>query len=115
MRKLSLLLAVIIMIWSNILIAEQTVSDHQIGGKHLESGLTCIDCHQSDTPTDKAPVSACNSCHGTYTEIAELTQGIDPNPHDSHQGEIDCDKCHRSHQPSVNYCSECHEYEFNVK
>lgn len=115
MKKIAIFLATIIMIWSNVLIAEVSENKHEIGGKHLESGLTCTDCHGTEEPTKRAPVSACTACHGPYADVAELTKDVEPNPHDSHQGEIRCGMCHKSHEPSVNYCNECHEFDFKVK
>jgi cytochrome c nitrite reductase small subunit len=54
----------------------------------------------------------CLKCHGSYTKIAELTANYDPdsgrNPHQSHNGELDCFNCHKSHGQSQLYCSQCH-------
>lgn len=114
MKKITFFLAAMMMIWSHILIAD-TPSSHEIGGKHLDAGLVCTDCHESAEPTKRAPMSACTSCHGVYADVAELTKNVEPNPHDSHQGELRCSTCHRTHEPSVNYCNECHEFDYNVK
>ncbi len=100
--------------------------------KHSKTGNACLDCHQL---TDKEqrenvtkyqmnafktpltpreyPNAFCLRCHGSYKEVAERTKdfekkGLTKNPHESHYGEIDCNVCHKSHKPSVDYCSQCH-------
>jgi Cytochrome c3 len=34
-----------------------------------------------------------------YKRLAAKTERLNSNPHDSHLGEIDCEKCHHSHKP----------------
>jgi nitrate/TMAO reductase-like tetraheme cytochrome c subunit len=54
----------------------------------------------------------CLKCHGSYDKLAKLTANYDPdsgrNPHESHNGELDCYNCHKSHGQSTLYCSQCH-------
>lgn len=84
-------------------------------GKHGQIGLSCASCHGAETPSARAPASACGQCHGSYDKLAEATAGVDPNPHKSHQGEVRCTLCHKSHRPSVLFCNECHTFELKVK
>jgi nitrate/TMAO reductase-like tetraheme cytochrome c subunit len=54
----------------------------------------------------------CLKCHGSYDKLAEYTANYDPdsgrNPHQSHNGELDCYNCHKSHGQSQLYCTQCH-------
>ena len=94
---------------------------------HAQAGVTCQDCHPQSTgdvlaeftsnltnsyPTPLAPIkfetATCLKCHGTYDQLAQRTAGLERNPHDSHQGQLDCRTCHRVHSASVYYCGQCH-------
>lgn len=72
-------------------------------------GLSCADCHNTDTPVKRPPVSACLACHDSYAAVAERTKRFSPNPHDSHQGELRCSLCHSPHKEDKLYCNECHD------
>jgi hypothetical protein len=76
--------------------------------KHLAAGVTCAQCHTQTTATPPN-TATCLSCHGaTYGKLAELTAKDNPNPHASHQGELDCNECHHVHVASETLCSQCH-------
>lgn len=89
-------------------------ADMVVYGKHLENGVSCEDCHETDKPVKRAPDSACKSCHGEYPEVAELTKELEINPHASHQGEPRCTLCHKTHEPSVLMCNQCHSFDMQV-
>jgi fumarate reductase flavoprotein subunit len=83
--------------------------------KHVGKGLSCNGCHQENPPATPVKTSQCLSCHGTYEQLADKTDGKGAvNPHGSHQGDLSCDSCHNVHKPSVNYCSQCHQFELRV-
>jgi hypothetical protein len=83
--------------------------------KHADKGLACTGCHQDNPPAKPAAMDKCLGCHGPYDKLADRTEGKNAqNPHASHQGELNCDSCHHVHKASVNYCSQCHQFEFNV-
>lgn len=83
--------------------------------KHVDKGLNCTGCHQENPPATPVGMAKCLSCHGTYDQLADKTDGKGAhNPHASHQGDLSCDSCHNVHKPSVNYCSQCHQFEFKV-
>ena len=75
--------------------------------RHIKRGLTCTQCHGEGA---KKPVvkTQCLACHSSYAEVAERTEGLDPNPHDSHQGEVECNQCHKGHKPDELSCTACH-------
>ncbi len=83
--------------------------------RHLKADLTCDACHKT-TPFKPASTDTCLSCHGgTYAKLATMSASHEPNPHQSHQGEVPCAACHHVHTVSENFCSQCHsEFEFKV-
>ncbi|MBP8858178.1 MAG: cytochrome c3 family protein, partial [Anaerolineaceae bacterium] len=98
---------------------------------HYQANVGCKECHSDftllqemhsvvsfvtgkyDDPMREADFSkeGCLQCHISYTSLAEKTSHLEPNPHSSHLGEIDCTLCHKSHRPSEIYCSQCHNTE----
>jgi hypothetical protein len=84
--------------------------------RHQAAGLACDACHQETPPRAAAPIATCLACHGgSYEKLAEKTQAATPrNPHESHEGEIECEACHHGHKPSVDYCARCHQFDFRV-
>ena len=82
--------------------------------KHKTAGLACDACHKESPPASQVPMESCLGCHGDYAKLAEKTGKVKPNPHDSHEGPIACEKCHHNHKPSVNYCAGCHNFGFKV-
>lgn len=83
----------------------------------------CSVCHTAENavagnafvvPSDKT----CQGCHGTYKDLAAKTANLgEPNPHASHHyGEgIACTACHKEHQKSEVYCSQCHPFKYSIK
>jgi hypothetical protein len=84
--------------------------------KHQSGGLACDACHQETPPKAAAPMATCLACHGgTYEKLAEKTQATKPkNPHESHEGEVECEACHHAHKPSEDYCAQCHQFGFRT-
>ena len=81
--------------------------------KHLAVKLKCKSCHPENPPA-KAPnwITTCLNCHGgSYTNLAELTVQVGPNPHASHQGALPCFSCHHVHKASELYCDNCHSWD----
>jgi len=85
-----------------------------LADKHKDSGTDCSDCHKGSPPKQDVPITVCLGCHGDYGKVAAKTNQLDPNPHDSHLGEIECGKCHHAHKASVNFCNECHQFDMKV-
>ena len=82
--------------------------------RHKDAGITCDACHQETPPGKEVPMEVCAGCHGDYAKLAEETGKVEPNPHDSHEGPVPCEKCHHNHRPSENYCASCHNFGFKV-
>lgn len=85
---------------------------------HLSKGLRCNSCHKESAPQEGATVDNgnCLACHGSYEELAKKTQKAEKsdNPHSSHQGQLECSRCHSGHSKAKSYCLECHS-NFNQK
>jgi hypothetical protein len=85
-----------------------------LGEAHKSRGIDCSGCHRESPPKHNVPMATCLECHGDYGKVAVRTNKLDPNPHDSHLGEVDCGKCHHAHKTSVNACNACHRLDMNV-
>jgi cytochrome c nitrite reductase small subunit len=104
-----------------------TSNPTRLAAVHTQAGVTCQECHPqgtgqlvseiasnitrpASTPLDpiKFDTQACLACHGTYSQVAARTQSLARNPHDSHQGQLDCRNCHQVHADSIYYCGQCH-------
>jgi hypothetical protein len=106
-----------------------------LANAHGAAGVTCLQCHKSDikqqvqeavkyvkgdyqTPLEQRQFGTsayCLQCHehGSYAQVIELSKELEEqlgrNPHDSHNGELECNTCHKMHGPSTLFCSECHK------
>ncbi len=82
---------------------------------HIGAGLNCASCHKESPPATPVATSQCLSCHVSYEALAQQSGNLgEANPHASHQGELPCESCHRIHQPSVDFCAQCHQWGFKV-
>ncbi|HWQ74640.1 MAG TPA: cytochrome c3 family protein [Syntrophomonas sp.] len=109
-------------------------SSDLLANKHAAAGVTCHQCHESSvltqaeeglkfitgdykTPLDKRNLGTrdfCLACHD-FDTVKSKTNFDDSNPHDSHQGEQDCNLCHNMHQQSQLMCSQCHQFSWADK
>jgi hypothetical protein len=60
--------------------------------------------------------AACLRRYGqTYDALAAQSAADQPNPHQSHQGEVPSASCHHVHMASENACVQCHsDFAFKV-
>lgn len=58
----------------------------------------------------------CLQCHGSYDQLAEKTAKLEPNPHKSHLGAVNCEDCHKvdKAQPEL-MCNSCHKFTIRAK
>ena len=101
---------------------------------HREAGTGCKECHHVTplkavnevvsyvTGDYQDPLSEhdfakenCLECHRSYQSLIEQTAHLEPNPHDSHLGELECTMCHNSHRESTLFCNECHTWELTIE
>jgi hypothetical protein len=108
------------------------LTSNDLDNIHYQAGVQCKECH--DYPLDAEITSGikyvvgdytvdeegklfkveydndlCLKCHISYDHVAESTDFLEKNPHDSHNGELDCNTCHVSHGDQIDYCSQCHD------
>ena len=69
----------------------------------------------------------CMKCHGDYAKLAEKTmmtpmvrsrsaKMLDPNPHFSHLGEVNCEDCHKADKAKPELmCNTCHQFKVRAK
>ena len=123
MSKIPLLLAIVSFgtIFTSSTWAIEKQAHSFLADRHVARGVTCVSCH-GESATGKMQLDsdrheACVACHGWYDAVAEKTVPKDPedmNPHSQHDGNLPCSECHKGHKQSVNYCSNCHFWTFNV-
>lgn len=79
--------------------------------RHVARGVACTVCHGPDMKNPELPdETTCIKCH-PKTAVAEKTKKLNPNPHAApHNG--DCTLCHMQHEDPVNYCNQCHKFDF---
>lgn len=79
--------------------------------RHVARGIACTMCHGPDMNNPNYPDEAvCVQCHNKAA-MAEKTKALSPNPHAApHNG--DCTLCHMQHEAPVNYCAQCHQFNF---
>jgi fumarate reductase flavoprotein subunit len=84
-----------------------------LGDKHKKADM-CEECHKDGSPKGNVIADICFKCHIGYSKLAERTNKITPNPHESHLGYLECVACHHIHKLSEDYCGECHKFGFKV-
>lgn len=84
---------------------------------HRLNGVTCEACHESVEQAQRLSTEQCLACHGPLEELAARSADVEPhNPHSSPHGPAyaECDLCHQVHQPSENFCADCHDFDYVV-
>ncbi|HEY3343783.1 MAG TPA: cytochrome c3 family protein [Anaerolineaceae bacterium] len=99
---------------------------------HAQAGVQCKDCHDYPVQAEiasgikfitgnytvdkngalqkrKFADTMCTKCHISEQHVAQLTDFLPRNPHDSHFGEMACNTCHVSHGQQIDYCAGCHD------
>ena len=96
-----------------------------LSGGRQATGVPTATVHRDVNPNATSieerefPKEFCLGCHGSYANLIVLTKDSTAlsdiadtvvNPHDSHQGEVDCYNCHKMHRTvkPINYCYTCH-------
>lgn len=107
------------------------LTSNHLDNVHLQAGVQCKDCH--DYPVS-AEISSgvnflmgnynvgpdgkllkvqyddqmCLDCHISYAFMGRATDYLFRNPHNNHNGELECRACHKSHEAQIDFCSSCH-------
>lgn len=63
------------------------------------------------SPNGYVTKQQCMNCHGPYEKLAHATRGVNPNPHNSHLGQVNCEDCHKGNTAEpVLMCNQCHNF-----
>jgi len=98
--------------WSNRTLAEE--KKQFLADRHQAKGQNCVSCHKESPPKADVASTICLQCHGDAEKLAMRTSATRHNPHDSHLGEMACDKCHHGHKTSEDACGKCHNFGFKT-
>ncbi len=117
-------------------IMQRNVSSYQTSSNldhvHEEAGVQCKDCHNYPLSAEitsgvdflignytvgddgelvqrKYDNDMCLKCHISYDKIAQQTDYLEKNPHESHFKDLPCNTCHISHGTQIDYCASCHD------
>ena len=107
------------------------MNSNHLDNVHFQAGVQCKDCH--DYPVSAEIASGvnflvgnysvgpdgellkveyddqmCLDCHISDEFMARATDFLFRNPHDNHNGELECRTCHMSHEAQIDFCSSCH-------
>jgi hypothetical protein len=83
---------------------------------HQLSGAACSKCHADPKQPEPVAFAECLTCHSAENVSAATAEIKPTDPHSSpHFGKsADCNLCHHQHEKSENYCSQCHNFKFDV-
>jgi hypothetical protein len=99
---------------------------------HQQAGVQCKGCHDYPLSAEiksgfdfvtgnytvdksgnlksvKFSDAMCTQCHISLDHVAQLTDYLKRNPHNSHNGALPCNTCHVSHGQQIDYCAQCHD------
>jgi fumarate reductase flavoprotein subunit len=116
--RVSFLARSLLIVGASVLLSSGSIVAQELRGKHRDMALTCVGCHETDSPTKTASSSTCRTCHAQVdVRTRSLSSGGKTyafNPHASHQGDLRCTLCHKVHKPSVLICKDCHAFDVVV-
>lgn len=79
---------------------------------------TLAQIHGAAWPTSNgfAVKDQCMKCHGDYSKLAQKTAHLEPNPHHSHLGAVNCTEYHKPNlsKPEL-MCNSCHKFTIREK
>ncbi len=109
MKKFPLLVASLFLCFSGL----------AFGGNPALQGKTLSEIHGASwpkSPDGNVTKNQCMMCHGDYTKLGEQTANLEPNPHNSHLGIVNCEDCHKVDQAKpVLMCNDCHNFTIRKK
>lgn len=88
-----------------------------IADGHGKAGVACEVCHGPDKAKPAEPtIETCTQCHALGALVAKTKDVKPQNPHVSphYQDKLECTNCHRGHEASEDFCSQCHSFGFKV-
>ena len=108
------------------------LSSNDLDNIHYQANVACKECHDYPVPAEiRSGVKfilgdytvdengdlvkltyeddICLQCHISKEYVAQSTDFLARNPHNSHNGMLSCKTCHVSHGQQIDYCSQCHD------
>jgi len=108
------------------------LSSNDLDNIHYQANVACKECHDYPVPAEvRSGVKfilgdytvdengdlvkltydddICLQCHISKEYVAQATDFLTRNPHNSHNGMLSCKTCHVSHGQQNDYCSQCHD------
>lgn len=85
---------------------------------HAAAGKTLAEIHGASFPEASGWVKKdqCMKCHGSYEDLAKKTAVLEPNPHRSHLGSVNCQDCHKADKAEPELmCNSCHNFTIRKK
>jgi hypothetical protein len=85
---------------------------------HSTAGVQCKGCHdypvQAEIQSGIAFITKNYKTDGSgqlasRKFVAQQTDFLARNPHDSHNGQLPCSSCHVAHGTQIDYCAQCHD------
>ncbi|MAT41915.1 MAG: hypothetical protein CL609_06210 [Anaerolineaceae bacterium] len=107
------------------------LTSNHLDNVHFQAGVECKECHDysvgaeissgvnfllgnySVSPNGELlkvqyDDQMCLDCHISYEFMGRATDYLFRNPHNNHNGELECRACHMSHEEQIDFCSSCH-------
>lgn len=108
------------------------LASNDLDNIHYQANVACKECHDYPIPAEISSGvkfilgdytvdengdlvkltyddDICLQCHISKDFVAQSTDFLAKNPHDSHNGQLSCKTCHVSHGQQIDYCSQCHD------
>ncbi len=88
------------------------------GSAAAADAKTLAEIHGKNWPeaTGWAKKDTCMGCHGSYADLAKATAKLEPNPHFSHLGDVNCQECHKGDKAEPELmCNSCHNFTLREK
>lgn len=81
---------------------------------HASKGMPCTTRHK--TPQTMPTTDDCTKCHAKDALVKSTAAMKPTNPHTSphYNADLDCVNCHVGHAESVDFCGQCHSFNFKV-
>jgi nitrate/TMAO reductase-like tetraheme cytochrome c subunit len=108
------------------------LTSNDLDNIHYQANVACKECHDYPIPAEvRSGIKfilgdytvdengdlvkltygddICLQCHISKEYVAQTTDFLAKNPHNSHNGMLSCKTCHVSHGQQIDYCSQCHD------
>lgn len=92
--------------------AQETMSPG-LASKHQKFGVKCESCHGQKNEIGTPEKVQCIQCHNP-ADLKKPSLKEDPHNSPHYPDGLECTVCHVQHEKSVDYCSQCHNFNFKI-